>query len=212
MICPINRKDTEVTPFHIWKESSGFCMHMCAPVTHITFPLWWVQVSVTSLTCTQTVGGGRELMSFGMGPENRGGSGEVGSMACCSQDDIQCLEHAQTFPHMYLSFCRRRPAGLFDSTCCRDVLPKRVTNHGVPGLYCIGSPDNWFSLWEKGQGTGNMLLRNGEQEWDGQSDLDNPRLAWRKKKASSTVTFRQHREGIRMTKQSICESWQKTFF
>lgn len=178
------------------EKSSEFCMRTCAPVTRITF-LWWVQVSVTSSTCTQAVGGGRELMSFCMGPENRGGSGEVGSMACCSQDDIQCLEHAQTFPHMYLSFCRRRPAALFDSTCWRDVLPKRVTNHGWLG--CIGNPDNWVSPWEKGQGTGNVQLRNGEQELDGQSDLDNPRLAWQKKKSSSARTVRQHREGIRMT-------------
>lgn len=48
-------------------------------------------------------------------------------------------------------------------------------------------------------GTGNMLLRNLEHEWDVQSDLDRPRLAWQKKKSSSARTVRQHREEIRMT-------------
>lgn len=59
---------------------------------------------------------------------------------------------------------------------------------GWPG--CLGGPDKWFSSWEKGQGAGNVLLRNGEQKLDGQSDLEDPRVAWEKKKSSSSRTVK----------------------
>lgn len=51
-----------------------------------------------------------------MGPDSQGGSEKAGSMACCSHDDIQCLEHTQT----KLGFCRR-PAGLFDIAHVTDI-------------------------------------------------------------------------------------------
>lgn len=158
---------------------SLFCMHRCTPVTSITAPLWWVQVSLIILTSTQAVGGGRELMRSHMGPESQGGSGEVGSMACCSQDDIQCLEHMQTFP-TYLGFCRRRSAGLFDIAHVTDIVDLKESPI-IGWLACLDSPDEWFYQWEKGQGTGNVLHRNGEQDGGGQSNLDDPHLTWEKR-------------------------------
>lgn len=130
----MNINNRKILRWHILFMCSLFCMHTCTPVSPITDPLWWLQVSVIILTSTQAVGGGRELMRFCMGPESRGGSGEVGSMACCSQDDIQCLERTQTFPHipgMLQEACRT----VWHSTCYRHFWPKRVTNHRVTGLF-----------------------------------------------------------------------------
>lgn len=171
-------------------ESSESCMHTCAPVTHITFPLWWVQVSVTSR-------GWKRIDEFrhGAWEPRRFWRGGLDGLLLAGWYTVfgACTNISPHVPE------------LLQEKACRTVW-----QHMLQGCFtfeslimgwlgCIGSPDNWFSPWEKGQGTGNMLLRNGEQEWDGQSDLDNPRLAWQKTKSFSARTVRQHREGIRMT-------------
>ncbi len=58
----------------------------------------------------------------------------LGLIACCLQDDVQCLR--ETIPYLCTYKCRDRRAQHFELEA--DVLPrslKRVTNHGVTGLF-----------------------------------------------------------------------------
>lgn len=146
------------------------CTHTNTPATRITSPLWdggniWsdeyttrrLQVSVTILISTKPVGGGRELMSLCVVPEKWEGTGDLGLIACRLQDDIQCLKHAQTFPHLCLDICRNRQAQPLEIVCATEMFDlKESLIMGWPG--CLGSRDEWFSPGEVVQGIGKVLF------------------------------------------------------
>lgn len=101
---------------------------------------------------TKAVGGGRKLMTFRMVPEKWEGTGDLGLIARCFQDDIQCLKCAQTFPHMCSDICRNRPTqNQLWSMLHRDVWPKRVTYHGVTGLF----RQTWWMILPRRDSAGN---------------------------------------------------------
>lgn len=176
---------------------SIFCMHTCTPVTPITTPLWWVQVSVIFLTSTQAVGGGRELMRFCVGPESQGsGAKALERWAPWPAAHRMIYSVWSTCKHFltYLGCCRRRPAGLFDIAHVTDIFDLKESPI-IGRLACLGSPDKWFCPWEKGQGTAKELHRNGEQDGGGQSNLDDPRLAW-EKTINKEINFWQNSQTV----------------
>lgn len=62
--------------------------------------------------------------------------GTRGLIACCLQDDVQCLRHTQTSPSsVHVRTHKQTCTAIWIRMCYHDVLPKRVTNHGVTGLF-----------------------------------------------------------------------------
>lgn len=111
----------------------------------------------------------------------------------------------------YLGVCRRRPAGLFDTTHVTDISDLKESPI-IGWLACLGSPDKWFCPCEEGQGEGKVLHRKGEQDGGGQSNLEDPRLAWKKTIEKEVIFCQSSQAVLQRNSQSICQSWKKTLF
>lgn len=81
----------------------------------------FTMVSVTILISTKPVRGRGELMSFYVVPDKWEYTGDLGFIACCLQDDVQCLKHAQAFPHLCTYVCRSRHTQPFELVCAIEM-------------------------------------------------------------------------------------------
>lgn len=105
-----------------------------------TPPDYLAMVSVIALIATKPVGGGGELMSFYLIPENWEYTRDLGLIACCLQNDVQRLKHGQTLPHLCTNICRNRrtqPCQLVCATEMSDLNESLIT--WQPG--CLDSRD-----------------------------------------------------------------------
>lgn len=86
-------------------------------------------------------------------------TGDLGLIAGCLQDDVQCLKHAQTFPDkdpsMYSTYADADTHRPFELVCATETSDlKESLIMGWPD--CLDSRDEWSSPWEIVQGIGNV--------------------------------------------------------
>lgn len=116
-------------------------------------------------------------MSFYLDPEKWEYTGDLGLIACCSQNDVQCLKHTQAFPDVdlctYSTYADADTHTIWISMCYQDIWPKKVTNHGLTRLF----RQPWWMILPMRDSAGNRKsgLRDRERKEGGQS---HPELRW----------------------------------
>lgn len=99
-------------------------------------------------------------------------------IACCLQDDIRCLKHAQTFPHLGSNIRWNRRAQPLEIVCATEMFDlKESLIMRVTGLF---GQLWWMTVPVRArvQAIGKVVFRKREHEERGRWDRDDPWVAW----------------------------------
>lgn len=112
-----------------------------------------------------------------------------GCIACCLQDDIRCLKHIQTFPHLGSNIRWNRRAQPLEIVCATEMFDlKESLIMRVTGLF----GQLWWMIVPvraRVQAIGKVVFRKREHEERGRWDWDDPWVAWQNMSKKQKVIF-----------------------